>query len=251
MQALYAAGLGLKIQQERVGIIGHNMANVNTTGFKGQRMDFKDALYTELINPADTSSTDNLQQGTGVLAAATTRDFTAGKPIHTGNMLDLYLEGSGFFTVTDSSGEAMYTRCGCFGISNEADGRYLVTPEGYYVMDENNDRIRLPQGISQITVGEDGVISDTDGNDIAALRIVDFANKGGLLSQGDGCYIETEVSGALVPSQARVKQGVLEGANVDLGTEFSRLIRAQRAFSLAGRAVSIWDQMAANANNLR
>ena len=239
------------MQQERVSTIAHNLANVNTTGFKGQRIDFKDALYTQMINPADTSSTANLQQGTGVLIAATTRNHAMGNPVHTGNSLDLYLEGSGYFSVTDSYGAAMYTRNGSFGLSNEADGRYLVTAEGYYVMDENNSRIRLPDETTQVTVSAAGVIADLDGTVIAALRIVDFPNKGGLLSQGDGCYIETEVSGAARPSQARVKQGVLEGSNVDLAVEFSRLVRAQRAFSLAGRAASIWDDMASNANNLR
>ncbi len=250
MQTLYAAGLGVKMQQHRVGVIANNIANINTAGFKSQRVSFKDALYTELINPADTASTENLQQGTGVLIVSTSRDFSFGNPLNTGNSLDLYIDGNGFFTVADSDGEIMYTRNGCFGVSSEADGRYLVTAQGNYILDTDNNRISVPLNTDQITVSPEGLIA-FDGVSAATLRIVDFMNKEGLLAQGNGCYIETEVSGPPVASEAQISQGVMESSNVDLAVELSRLIRAQRAFSLAGRAVSIWDQMASNANNIR
>lgn len=250
MQMLYAAKLGLQVQQERVNTIANNIANVNTVGFKSQRVDFKDALYTQMINPADVGSNANLQQGTGVLISATTRDFAAGAPMNTGNALDLYLDGDGFFTVMDGAGQNMYTRNGSFAISAEADGRYLVTAQGYYVLDVNNNRINLGQDAVEINVNAQGVIS-ANGNVLTTMRIMDFPNKGGLSAQGDGCYIETEVSGEPVASQARVKQGANEASNVELSLEFTRLIRAQRAFSLVSRAVTMWDQMAGTANNLR
>lgn len=250
MQMLYAAKLGLQMQQERVNTIANNISNVNTVGFKGQRVDFKDALYTKLINPADVTSDANLQNGTGVLIAATTRDFSLGAPMNTGNPLDLYINGNGFFTVTNSSGQTMYTRNGCFGISTEMDGRYLVTARGDYVLDTENNRIRIPEIASEISVSPQGVIY-ADGNVVSSLRIVDFQNKGGLSAQGEGCYIETEVSGEPVASGSDIIQGAIETSNVELATEFTRLIRAQRAFSLAGRAVNMWDQMAGAANNLR
>lgn len=250
MQMLYAAKLGLQVQQERVNTIASNIANVNTPGYKNQRVDFKDALYTQMINPADTTSNANLHQGTGVLIAATTRDFTTGTPMNTGVALDLYLDGDGFFTVMDGSGQNMYTRNGSFAVSSEADGRYLVTAQGYYVLDQNNNRINLGQGEIEFNVNAQGVIS-LNGNMLTTLRIVDFPNKGGLSAQGQGCYIETEVSGEPVEARALVVQGATESSNVDVSVEFTRLIRAQRAFSLAGRAVTMWDQMASTANNLR
>lgn len=250
MQTLYAAGLGIKMQQHRVSTIANNISNINTTGFKSQTVSFKDALYTRLINPADTASTGNLQQGTGVLIAAASRDFSRGNPQNTGNSLDLYIDGNGFFTVEDSNGEIMYTRSGCFGISIEADGRYLVTAQGNYLLDTNNNRISVPENTAQIAVSPDGLIS-FDNTPAVTLQIVDFINKEGLLAQGNGCYTQTEVSGLPEASSARITQGVLESSNVDLAVELSKLIRAQRAFSLAGRALSIWDQMASNANNIR
>ncbi len=250
MQILYAAGLGLKMQQQRVDTIANNIANVNTAGFKSQRVDFKDALYTQMINPANVTSTENLKQGTGVLISATTRNFSGGTPVNTGNPLDLYLDGDGFFTVLDSTGTMMYTRSGNFDVSSEADGNYLVTAQGCYVLDTQGNRIGLPHHASEISFSTQGVMT-LGGETIAALRIVDFANKAGLSAQGQGCYIETEVSGEPAASQASVIQGALENSNVDLAVELTQLIRAQRAFSLAGRAVSLWDQMANSANNLR
>ncbi|MFA5675333.1 MAG: flagellar hook-basal body complex protein [Christensenellales bacterium] len=250
MQTLYAAGLGIKMQQHRVSTIANNIANINTTGFKSQRVSFKDALYTRLINPANTASAENLRQGAGVLIASTSRDFTLGNPQNTGNSLDLYIDGNGFFTIKDNGGGIMYTRGGCFGISSEADGRYLVTAQGNYLLDTDNNRISVPANTEQITVSPEGLVA-FDGAEGATLQIVDFVNKEGLTARGNGCYTETDVSGPPVKSSARIAQGVMESSNVDLAVELSMLVRAQRAFSLAGRAVSVWDQMASNANNIR
>ncbi len=250
MQTLYSAKLGLQAQQQRVNIIAANISNNNTVGYKGQRADFKEALSRELLNPADLQSNANLQEGCGILISGTPRNYRQGEPMRTGNRLDLYLEGQGYFTVSDGQGNPQYTRNGCFAVSNEQDGCYLVTTQGQYVLDIQNNRIRLPENFSELTVNTQGVLS-VDGTTIAALNIVDFPNKDGLLSVGAGCYIESETSGAAYTADAEVIQGSLEASNVDLTVELTRLIRAQRAFSLASRAVSAWDQMAADTNNLR
>ncbi len=250
MQTLYTAKLGLQAQQQRVNIIGNNLANNQTIGYKQQRADFKDALYTAMINPADTQSTANLQQGCGVLISSTPRQFDQGVPEMTGYVLDFYLDGDGFFTVSDGSGGLQYTRSGNFSVSNEADGIYLVTSSGKYVMDAELNRIKLPEDIYDLTVSADGVLSDGS-QSLAALNIVDFPNKDGLQLVGEGCYIETDAAGGAVASDATVRQGVLEASNVDVTTEMTRLIRAQRAFSLASRAVAAWDDMTEKACNLR
>ncbi len=250
MQTLYAAGLGIKMQQHRVSTIANNIANINTAGFKGQRLSFKDALYISLINPAQTQSTDNLQQGAGVLPSSTSRDFALGNPLNTNCPLDLYINGAGFFTVADNAGNIMYTRNGCFAISSEQGARYLVTAQGNYVLDVNNNRISVPLEANTVSVSSGGVISFDD-TPAATLRIVDFTNKEGLLLEGNGCYTQTVASGAPIASTAHIAQGVMESSNVDLAVELSMLVRAQRAFSLAGKAVGIWDQMAANTNNIR
>lgn len=250
MQTLYTAKLGLQAQQQRVNTIGNNLANSQTIAYKQQRVDFKDALYTAMINPAEPQSTANLQQGCGVLISSTSRDFNQGMPEMTGYVLDFYLDGDGFFTVSDGDGNIEYTRSGDFAVSTEADGTYLVTASGNYVLDTQLNRIKLPENISDLTVSADGVMS-VDNQTVATMNIVDFPNKNGLQLVGEGCYIESDSTGAAQRSNATVRQGVLEASNVDVTTEMTRLIRAQRAFSLASRAVSAWNDMTEKACNLR
>lgn len=250
MQAIYTAKLGLQAQQYRMGIIGNNLANSQTVAFKAQRTDFKDALYTAMINPADTRSTANLQQGCGTLVSATPRSFSQGEPGVTGYAMDFYLDGDGFFTVSDGSGGALYTRAGDFAVSVEADGAYLVTASGRYVLDVDMNRIRLPEDISTLSVSADGVLS-AGGAAVGAMNIADFPNKDGLMLMGEGCYAASESSGGAVRAGANVRQGVLESSNVDLTLETTRMIRAQRAFSLASRALVSWNDMTEKVTNLR
>ncbi len=250
MQALYTAKLGLQAQQQRVNIIGSNIANSQTTAYKGQRTDFKEALYTALINPADTGSTANLQQGCGTLVSSTPRSFTQGEPEMTGYALDFFIDGDGFFTISDGFGGTMYTRSGDFTVSGEGEDAYLVTPSGQYVLDVNMNRIKLPADISTIELSPEGVLTAND-TVLGTLNLADFPNKDGLMLVGEGCYIESASSGAAVKSAATVRSGVLEASNVDLSVETTRLIRAQKAFSLASRAITAWNDMTEKVYNLR
>jgi len=250
MQSIYTAKHGLQAQQQRMDTIASNIANVSTAGYKAQSTGFKDALYTHMINPSDTASTANLQQGCGVLAATAYRDFSGGTPVQTDETLDLYIEGDGFFTVQDGTGAALYTRNGAFTVSVEADGRYLTTANGYYVLDSDGNRIALPQDTDAISVAQDGTLDFGDGT-TAKLGLVTFVNKDGLSLTGKGCYAATEASGVAVESSATVRQGYLESSNVDVSLELTRLIRTQRAYSLAGKVLSTWDEMASETNNIR
>lgn len=164
--------------------------------------------------------------------------------------LDFYLDGDGFFTVSDGTGGVFYTRSGDFTVSGEADSAYLTTASGNYVLDTSLNRITLPVDVSEVKVSPEGVLS-AGGMQLGALNIVDFPNKDGLVLVGTGCYIESVASGDTVKSDATVRQGVLEASNVDLTVETTRLIRAQRAFSLASRAISAWNDMTEKAYNLR
>lgn len=250
MQALYTAKLGLQAQQQRINIIGSNIANSQTTAYKGQRTDFKDALYTAMIDPANTQGTANLQQGCGTLVSSTPRSFVQGEPEMTGYALDFFIDGDGFFSITDGFGGVMYTRSGDFTVSGEGDSAYLTTPSGQYVLDVNMNRIKLPADVSAVKVSPEGVLSAND-EVLGTLNLVDFPNKDGLMLVGEGCYIESASSGAAVKSTATVRSGVLEASNVDLSVETTRLIRAQRAFSLASRAITSWNDMTEKVYNLR
>ena len=250
MQSIYTAKHGLLAQQKRFDIIASNMANVSTTGYKGQRTGFQDALYTQMIDPSDTASTVNLRQGSGVLVASTYRDFTTGTPVQTGEALDFYLDGDGFFTVQNSAGDILYTRSGAFSVSAEDDGQYLVTADGYYVLDDNGDPITLPAGLDSVSVTPEGVL-DFGGGITAALGLVTFVNKDGLSLTGNSCYAATEASGEAIESTATVNQGYLESSNVDVSMEFTQMIRTQRAYSLAGRVLTTWNELASETNNIR
>lgn len=250
MQSIYTAKHGLQAQQRRLDVIASNMANVSTTGYKGQSLAFKDALYTHMIDPSETESTANLQQGSGVLSASAYRDFVAGTPIETGVSLDMYLDGDGFFVVQNSNGDTVYTRSGAFSVSVEKNGRYLVTADGYHVLDKNGKRIALPAGTDELSVSPDGILVFENGT-TATLGIVTFTNKDGLALTGNGCYAATEASGKAKASTAGVRQGYLESSNVDVSVEFTKMIRTQRAYSLAGKVLTAWDEMESVTNNIR
>ena len=211
-QSSYTAALGLKTQQQRVDAIADNIANINTIGYKYTRVDFKDALYTAMENPAQSGGAANLQLGHGVLLSGMNRVFSQGTYLETGRETDLYLDGEGFFTVRSPEGEVYYTRDGSFQKSAEADGNYLVTAKGCYVLDENGQRIRL-QG-DTMEVSPLGQISQGDGSQpYATLGVAVFSNQKGLTAVSDGLYAASDASGAAQKAggETRVLQKALEG----------------------------------------
>ena len=250
MQSYYSAKLGIMAQQQRIDTIANNIANISTDAYKSVRTDFKDALYTEMKNPAEPDGDSNLQRGSGVMMGAAMRSFAQGIPQNTGDALDLYIDGDGFFTISGNDGLPCYTRNGCFAVSNETDGRYLVTAQGDYVLDTAQQKIKLPGNAGDIAVGEHGELSVGD-TPVARLNIVTFINKNGLYLAGGGAYSASDASGEGVPSQASIRQGFREASNVDMSLELTRLMRAQRAFSMASRALVISDGMDAAANSMR
>lgn len=250
MQSIYTAKLGLKAQQQRMDVIASNISNVGTVGYKRQTATFKDALYTQMIDPSDTASAENLKQGSGVILASTGRDYTVGTPQETGEPLDLYVDGDGFFTVRTGNGDIMYTRSGNFGLSSEADGNYITTADGGYLLDADGNRIKLTGDKGSLSVSDNGQLL-MNGAVLASLKLVTFTNKDGLSLNGSGCYAATAASGGPKTSDAGIKQGYIESSNVDVSTEFTQLIRAQRTFSLAGRALNAWNEMETTTNNLR
>jgi flagellar basal-body rod protein FlgG len=203
-----------------------------------------------MIDPSNTASTANLKQGSGVLLSSTGRDYTAGTPVNTGEPLDLYIDGDGFFTVKTSDGSTMYTRGGSFKLSNEADGKYITMADGSYLLDSAGNRIKFPGDPGDVSVSSAAELM-ANGTVFAKLQLVTFTNKDGLALTGDGCYTATAASGQAKASGAGIKQGYIESSNVDISTEFTQLIRAQRTFSLAGRALNAWNDMESTTNNLR
>jgi len=254
-EAMMTAATGLQNQQRRIDTIANNVANVNTTAFKSARLDFKDALYTAGIIPALPRTPEgNQQKGHGVLVTGIAKDFSGGHLQTTERQLDVAIDGEGFFELGDNNGNIFYTRNGSFHLSVEEDGNYLVNAEGLYVHDSDGMRILIPFGTDSINVDTAGTIRFTsDGEEtIATLGVFTFRNITGLLSAGNGNYTESPSSGERLPADgATLRQGTLEGSNVNLAEEMTRLIRTQRAFQLASRALTTADEMEGIANNMK
>jgi flagellar basal-body rod protein FlgG len=260
LQALYTAANGMVSQQQNLDVIGNNVANINTQGFKKSRYDFKDTLYERVKSPVDNSVEKNLQRGTGAINYQIRQVFTQGNITDTARALDLTIEGDGFFAVARGEEATAYVRSGSFNLSVGEDGiATLVTETGYPVLDEEGEFIQFPEGTleSQITVTQDGMIyrrnPETDMDEpLQRLLTVDFLNKPGLSRTGDGFYWETENSGPAEPqAENDVWQGRIETSNVDYAEEVVRMIRAQRAYQFASRCIQTVDQMQQTLNNVR
>jgi flagellar basal-body rod protein FlgG len=250
------AATGLTNQQRRLDTIADNIANVNVAGFRASRLDFKDALYTAGIVPAAPRTPDgNQQKGHGVATAAITRDSKQGSLTQTGGKLDFAIEGDGFFELSNADGERLYTRGGNFYFSDSDAGLSLVSANGYFVNDADGNAIVAPRDTNEVTITDDGVLSfqTPDGEVVQArLGIYGFRNVMGLNAAGSGNYTVSGISGDIFPTEgARVVQGFLENSNTDLSREMTLMIRSQRAFSLASRALTTADDMEQLANNLR
>ncbi|MCL2662693.1 MAG: flagellar hook-basal body protein [Oscillospiraceae bacterium] len=252
------AASGLRNQQMRIDTIAHNIANANTHGYKNARLDFKDALYVAGITPGPARSLEESQQkGHGLMNMAITRDFKPGPMERTERELDFAIEGEGFFSLSDPHGDVVYTRSGVFFRSVEANGIFLVNGQGLYVLDENGGRIQLPFETSKIEADVDGTLRflDMNNNQLgqARLGIFTFRNIKGLETVGGGNFAPSPAAGQRfqVNDNITLRQGVLEGSNLNLAEEMTRVIRTQRAFQLASRALTTADEMQGIANNMR
>lgn len=252
MQGTYTAALGIASQQQRLDTIANNLANLNTNGFKGSRVDFRDALYSTMTRVEQPQDTLNMQLGHGTLVSGIKRSFEPGQYLETGRDTDFYLDGEGYFAVQNPAGEIYYTRDGNFSRSVQPDGEYLVNAQGYYVLNSNGQRTRL-QGIG-LNVSPEGFLSENGAaQSYDRLRVVRFPNQDGLLSVSGNLFSASASSGqpAAADANTRVIQKALEGSNVNMGDEFARLIRGSRALQLSSRALSTADAMDGTANELR
>src|SRR5690606_24806245 len=133
--ALWAAKTGLDAQQTRMTVTSHNLANVNTSGFKKGRAIFEDLLYQNVVQVGastsqDTQAPSGVSLGTGVRVVATEKSYTQGNLVQTGNALDLAINGRGFFQIQLPDGTLAYTRDGSFQMNAQGE---LVTSSGYRV----------------------------------------------------------------------------------------------------------------------
>jgi flagellar basal-body rod protein FlgG len=275
MRSLWTAASGMTAQQFYVDNISHNLANVNTVGFKKGRVEFNSLLYQTMrradLDPANmTGRPVNLQVGLGVRPSSVSRIFTTGNFQRTDNLLDFAIEGDGFFAIRRNADpeEIFFTRDGTFKLSPVADGLMLATTLGYPVLDVDGEPIVFDEDIhwNNVTIDTAGNfwhhVSD-DGEEESVelgmqLQIAQFPNVQGLEAMGSNLFRPTVGSGAAmiegeddVNVLSRVFQGVLEMSNVNVAEEMVSMIRAHRAYDLNARAITTSDEMLQTANGLK
>jgi flagellar basal-body rod protein FlgG len=253
MQALHTAATGMAAQELNVQVISNNIANLRTTGFKKQTAAFQDLIY-EHIRRVGAQASDQgtilpvgVDIGGGVKTVGTPRSMTQGTLSQTGNDLDLAISGEGFFKILMPDGTYQYTRDGTFQMDNQ--GR-VVTAGGNPVQ----PTITIPNNASGITVNEQGQVTVTlpgssTNTVLGQIGVTRFINKAGLQPVGSNQFTETTSSGAPQDGTAnsegygKITQGSLEQANVDVVSEMSDLIAAQRAYEMNAKVISAADQM--------
>jgi len=255
--ALQVARTGLEAQDARMRVIANNLANVSTTAFKRDRANFatlayQDARVAGAQSSNETAYATGLNLGTGVAVQSTTRMETQGALQNTGNSLDMALDGDGFFQVALPGGQIAYTRAGNF--TRSAEG-LLVTTQGYSVQ----PAITIPEGATAISVAADGTVSaqiagQTDPAQLGQITIASFTNPAGLQAASDNFVLETAASGqaqvgiAGENGRGHIRQGMLEGSNVNIVEELVDMIETQRAYEINSKMISAVDEMLRNAN---
>lgn len=269
MRALWSAASGMIAQQTNVDTISNNIANVNTTGYKTEKTEFKSLLYQTLQTRTTTANGENkpipAQVGLGTRVASNTSMFTQGAMLASESDTAFAIEGDGFFAVRGADGNTYYTRNGNFTWSIGNDGVILTNSDGYPVLDSAGNAIRIPDGVAaeKIAVTSEGEFYyvDEQGRQVnlnQTIGVFQFNNPAGLEKLQDSLLRVTDASGNPMNEattagldRSRVHQKYLEGSNVQVADEMVNMIIAQRAYELNSKAIQAADDMLGQANQLR
>jgi flagellar basal-body rod protein FlgF len=225
----YALTAGLAAQTQALEVVAHNLANLATTGYRGQQTTFRSLVAGHGIVSA--SLLNAAVNNFGVLSGSRL-DLTGGSIAPTGNPLDVAIAGSGFFSVQATQG-VLYTRDGSFHITSTGQ---LVTSQGNAVLGEQGP-VTLPNGA--VAISSDGTIS-VDGTVVDKLRLAEFPAGTNLSALGNATYSAPAAS-AVVAADSSVRQGMLEGSNVSPTESVVQLLTVQRNAEMLGRAFTAID----------
>jgi flagellar basal body rod protein FlgG len=240
IKGLYAAASSMLAHMAQQSLLAHNVSNMDTPGFKGLLIPLEDFEQVSVLQPPSTAGLDPLRAlgllGLGVEPAAESIDFSQGALMHTGQPLDLAIQGEGFFRVRTPSGER-YTRDGRF--LADAAGQ-LATVDGHLVLDENGQPIDLPQD-AVISVRGDGTIFAND-QPVAVLGLASFANPEAELARD----LPNVYAASTAPTGEElgvVAQGYLEGANTNPAQLMTQMVQVARSYEAAQQMVQNQDEL--------
>lgn len=273
LRSLYSGVSGMRGFQTKLDVIGNNIANVNTTGFKAGRVMFKDILSQTAAgmtapNGNETGGVNAKQIGLGVTIGSIDTVHTPGSAMTTNVPTDVRIDGDGFFAVKMNAGqgqeEALLTRDGNFRVDSAGN---LTTSDGLLVTQPGGEAITIDHStVVEFSIGQDGVITKklNDGSIDNSMRIgvVKVVNPGGLQKVGGNLYRMTpnanpdgtlEIINANDPATGTgaIIAGQLEMSNVDLTAEFTEMIIAQRGFQANSRIITTSDEVLQEIVNLK
>jgi len=274
MPSLYSGISGLNAHQSLMNVIGNNVANVNTVGYKSSSMTFKEAAIATSRSPA--VGTPGMQVGLGVNMGGITRKFTAGMLQETSLPSNMAVNGEGFFVVQNAAGANYVTRAGDFVLDVTAGGAiHLITPDGNVLMGSDGSNLvainlapTSGNNLASYSVASDGTVTLTDvngnvetlggvGSEIK-VKVATFQNNNGLKAEGANLYSWTAAAGGTgidtaynVASAGKILQGYTEASNTDLSREFTNMIIAQRGFQANAKTITTSDQILQELMNLK
>ncbi|MCM3742838.1 flagellar basal body rod protein FlgG [Sporosarcina luteola] len=268
LRSMYSGISGLRNFQTKLDVIGNNISNVNTYGFKKGRTIFKDLISQTVAGASGATATrggvNPKQVGLGSQIAAIDTIHTGGSTQFTGNTLDLAISGDGFFQVADGnpttgfSTSRLYTRAGNFYLDNQG---FLVNSDGKYLVSTSGRPLKIPTDAQSMSIGQDGSVNYVASNGTLTpegqIQLAKFPNPAGLQKTGGNYFQQTANSGAASTGTATtsglgsIESGFLEMSNVDLAEEFTEMIVAQRGFQANTRIITTSDEILQELVNLK
>jgi flagellar basal-body rod protein FlgG len=241
LEGLYSAAAGMAAQQQRIDAVSNDVANVSTAGYKKSRLSFRDLAY------AAERTGNGVRAGAGAATAWASRSQTAGAIEESGQPFDVAIVGDGYLQVRRQDGQIGLTRQGALRLDQD---RQLVTANG----DRLQPPVQIPNDVSaaDVTIAPDGTVTAPGGRNLGRLTLREVPAPAGLLDVGGSVHVPSQASGAARnANNATIKQGALERSNVDMGESMTELMEAQRAYSMASKALQTQDQLMEIANQVK
>jgi flagellar basal-body rod protein FlgG len=258
IRALSTAATGMQAQEAKLDQIASDMANMNTTAYKRGRTEFQDLIYQTIKEPGGQPGQNQapvgVQVGSGTKVSAQYSVHEQGPVKITNGLLDLMINGEGFFSVQMPNGQVAYTRDGSFKMDGQ--GR-LATANGYLLI----PNIQIPPGSTSVTISGDGQVRVTGQNPteeqvVGQVQLMSFLNPGAMRKIGENLSQPTTAAGPPVqgvPGEAglgSIQQGALEASNVKPTEAVMDMITTQRTYESNARIMTVGDQMWATTNNI-